>query len=119
MQHAAWLREQCERQRKWIQEHGGSEAGYCLRYGEADDADKYGDGGSAIYKADTDALARYEEELSRVTEQAEPYTIQPGRHVHRYGKPWLYIGKAEGTSPTDADRMARHVVTLLNTYGEG
>lgn len=47
-------------QKQWIEDHGGDLAGYIKRYGSKDDAEHYGDGGEAIYKADTDALARYE-----------------------------------------------------------
>jgi hypothetical protein len=62
----AFYREQVARQRMWIEEHGGSLSGYCLRYGEAGDADRYGDGGEAIYEADTAALRRYEAELAQL-----------------------------------------------------
>jgi hypothetical protein len=39
-------------QEKWMEEHGGSQAGYVARYGSKDDADHYGDGGEAIWEAD-------------------------------------------------------------------
>jgi hypothetical protein len=67
----AFYREQVARQKEWIEEHGGSLSGYCLRYGEAKDADKFGDGGEAIYAADMAALRRYEAELSQL-EDREP-----------------------------------------------
>lgn len=44
-------------QRKWLREHGDTLTAYLIRYGSAADPDHYGDGGEAIYKADTDALA--------------------------------------------------------------
>ena len=50
---AYWIAEQ----RKWIKECGGTLTGYLQRYGSAKDPEHYGDGGEAIYKADTDALA--------------------------------------------------------------
>ena len=40
-------------QRKWIDAHGGDIAGYITRYGEPGLTDVwYGEGGSAIYRAD-------------------------------------------------------------------
>jgi hypothetical protein len=47
-------------QQRWIEEHGGSLAGYVERYGSIDDPKHYGDGGEAIYAADAGALRRYE-----------------------------------------------------------
>lgn len=49
-----------QEQRDWIAEHGGDLAGYVERYGSKDDPRHYGDGGEAIYKADTDALRELE-----------------------------------------------------------
>ena len=49
-----WIAEE----RKWIKQCGESLTGYILNYGSAKDPHHYGDGGEAIYKADTDALAR-------------------------------------------------------------
>lgn len=40
----------------WIETHGRTEAGYVRRYGAANDPEKYGDGGEAIYAADVRAL---------------------------------------------------------------
>ena len=48
-------------QRKWIDEHGGCEAGYVDRYGNPDMNRCYGDGGSAIWQADKAELTRLEE----------------------------------------------------------
>lgn len=53
---AATLQRRIADQRRWIDEHGGSQAGYVARYGSRDDAQHYGDGGEAIYAADTAAL---------------------------------------------------------------
>jgi hypothetical protein len=50
------LAQMIQEQEDWIKAHGGDLAGYVARYGSADDPDHYGDGGEAIYKADTDAL---------------------------------------------------------------
>lgn len=55
-----FLQNQIAAQRRWIEEHGGDLAGYIVRYGEADDPNRHGDGGAAIYKADTDELRRLE-----------------------------------------------------------
>lgn len=44
-------------QRKWLKEHGDTLTAYIERYGRAADPHHYGDGGEAIWKADTDALA--------------------------------------------------------------
>ena len=54
----AKLEQRIADERKWIKECGETLAGYIARYGSKDDAEHYGDGGEAIYKADTDALAR-------------------------------------------------------------
>ena len=58
MKRVAWLDGEIDRERKWIAEHGGDLAGYVKRYGTAADPVHYGNGGEAIYKADSDALAR-------------------------------------------------------------
>ena len=53
-------------QRKWIDEHGGDLAGYCDRYGEPGLTETwYGNGGSAIYRAD-------KAELNRLQKEARP-----------------------------------------------
>lgn len=61
------LTRQIAEQRKWIDHCGGTLAGYILRYGSKNDAQHLGDGGEAIYKADTDYLARLRDELSALT----------------------------------------------------
>ena len=50
------LAKQISEQQQWIASRGGNILGYITRYGSKDDANHYGDGGEAIYKADTDAL---------------------------------------------------------------
>jgi hypothetical protein len=52
-------------QERWIQEHGGSLAGYVERYGSKDDAKHFGDGGEAIYAADWVALQNLKERARR------------------------------------------------------
>ena len=59
------LAEQIADQRKWIDERGGNLAGYVARYGSRNDAEHYGDGGEAIYAADTEALRRLEAQQRR------------------------------------------------------
>jgi len=54
----AWLEREIKTQKWWIEAHGGSLGGYVEHYGSKDDADHYGDGGEAIYAADTAALTR-------------------------------------------------------------
>lgn len=49
-------------QRRWVEEHGGSLSGYIARYGSASEPRHYGDGGEAIYAADSAALQRLEED---------------------------------------------------------
>lgn len=51
------LEQQIADQRKWIKDHGDNLSAYIVRYGSANEVHHYGDGGEAIYKADTDALA--------------------------------------------------------------
>jgi len=52
-------------QQRWIEEHGGTLAGYVARYGSKDDPDHYGNGGEAIYAADMDEFNR----LARIARQ--------------------------------------------------
>lgn len=59
------LAQQIADQRKWIDEHGSNLAGYVARYGSRNDAEHYGDGGEAIYAADTEALRRLEAKQRR------------------------------------------------------
>ena len=57
-----WIRH-CDRQRKWVAEHGGNRAGYVARYGG------YGNGGSAIYdedKAELDNAEKKAESAKKV-----------------------------------------------------
>jgi len=49
-------------EQKWMEEHGGNEGTYILRYGSKHDAEHYGDGGEAIYAADKAALDKAEAE---------------------------------------------------------
>jgi hypothetical protein len=58
-----WLVKQIEQQKAWIQECGGHLQGYIARYGAAADPDHYGNGGEAIYQADTNELKRLQAEL--------------------------------------------------------
>ncbi len=52
---------------RWFDDHGGCLAAYIERYGSADDATFYGNGGEAIYKADRDALMRCKKLLQFAT----------------------------------------------------
>jgi len=52
------LKAQIGAQEKWIEQCGGSRAGYVARYGANNDPDRYGDGGEAIYTADVAELVR-------------------------------------------------------------
>ena len=47
-------------QRQWIESCGGTLSGYIERYGQPGELRCIGDGGEAIYRADTNALKRYE-----------------------------------------------------------
>jgi hypothetical protein len=51
-------------QEKWIEQCGRNLSGYRQRYGDHDLTYCYGDGGEAIYDADTAALARYRAQLA-------------------------------------------------------
>lgn len=65
---AQGLATQIADQRRWIEEHGATLSGYIQRYGaksEAEDPACFGNGGPAIYKADTDALAELEARAAR------------------------------------------------------
>jgi hypothetical protein len=50
-------------QEQWIADHGENLLGYIERYGSANDATKYGDGGEAIYAADIATLNKLREQL--------------------------------------------------------
>ena len=56
-----WLVAEIRSQQRWIREHGETLAGYVDHYGSKHDAEHYGDGGEAIYKADLEALLRLQE----------------------------------------------------------
>ena len=49
----------------WIEEHGSDLAGYVVRYGRADDPNRYGEGGEAIYRADMADLEDRQADLDR------------------------------------------------------
>ena len=60
-----WLRKELDAQRQWIFEHGGTLAGYIVRYGSASDPEHYGNGGEAIYAADLERLHNIEFRLEQ------------------------------------------------------
>ena len=60
-----WLTREFESQRRWIEEHGGSLAGYVEHYGSKDDPKHYGDGGEAIYAADVAQLRALDMQLAK------------------------------------------------------
>lgn len=62
---------QVAEQRRWITECGGDLAGYVSRYGDPLMDRCFGDGGSAIFKADLAELARREERLAHAKGQRE------------------------------------------------
>jgi hypothetical protein len=59
-----FLERELESQRVWVREHGGDLAGYVLRYGSKDDPEHYGDGGEAIFAADSAHLRDLEEKVA-------------------------------------------------------
>lgn len=50
----------------------------------------------------------------RRLEHTGSFSCEPGRNIYRDGKPFVYIGKCEGTCPSDADDAARTIAALLN-----
>jgi len=50
------LYERLAAQLRWVEEHGGDEAGYVARYGAGGQPDCFGSGGEAIFAADQAAL---------------------------------------------------------------
>lgn len=64
--HIVSLRKIVEDQKKWIDDHGGNLAGYIARYGIKGTIHCFGDGGEAIYKADSEALRKYEDQLKKL-----------------------------------------------------
>ena len=72
----AILRDAINKQRRWIDEHGGDRAGYVARYGDgsAEPGDpaaggRYGDGGQVIYQADANELQKLEQQLRDETDR--------------------------------------------------
>lgn len=61
---------QVEEQKAWIVRCGGNLAGYVGNYGSKDDPKHSGDGGEAIYEADTNALKTYEANLASAKRRA-------------------------------------------------
>jgi hypothetical protein len=59
--HKATIYDLIAAQRQWIEDHGGNELGYVVRYGSRMDQNHYGNGGEAIYKADLDELHRLQD----------------------------------------------------------
>ena len=57
------LEQEIRYQERWIEEHGGSLLGYVTRYGSKDDPKHFGNGGEAIFAADTEYLADLRERL--------------------------------------------------------
>jgi hypothetical protein len=53
-------------QKQWIRSCGGTLDGYTQNYGAADDPNRTGNGGEAIYQADTQALANFEHRLEQL-----------------------------------------------------
>lgn len=65
-----YLVRRLEEQRKWLKEHGETLDGYIHRYGDpgvlcSNGKPMYGDGGTAIYEADKNALEKLENECYR------------------------------------------------------
>jgi hypothetical protein len=62
-------KEQVGLQILWIDSCGSSLEGYVARYGAATDADKCGDGGEAIYRADMNYLEELTQKWNRAMAQ--------------------------------------------------
>lgn len=52
------IRAAIDAQAEWMNSHGWTLAGYVARYGSKDDPEHYGDGGEAIFAADSVALEK-------------------------------------------------------------
>ena len=61
-----FLERELASQRVWVREHGGDLAGYVVRYGSKDDPDHYGDGGEAIFEADSTHLRDLEAQVRKL-----------------------------------------------------
>lgn len=59
------LQKEVTAQREWVIKCGGNLEGYLKKYGSASDPDHYGDGGEAIYAADSAYLKELEDRLAR------------------------------------------------------
>ena len=55
-----WLNQQIAEQRQWIEKCGATLSGYVAHYGRLGESNCYGNGGYAIYAADTAELGRLE-----------------------------------------------------------
>jgi hypothetical protein len=61
----AFWQQQVDAQIKWIESCGATRAGYVARYGAADNPNKSGNGGEAIYNADIAYLEKLTQKLNR------------------------------------------------------
>lgn len=77
------LKKFIDEQKKWIADHGGDLNGYIARYGIPGTDSCYGNGGEAIYKADSDALRAFETQLvaleKPIIETSDALTVQEAR----------------------------------------
>ena len=64
--HIAKASQRVAEQRRWIEDHGGSRAGYIARYGDSNAPleERQGDGGQRIHEADEAELRKLEAELA-------------------------------------------------------
>jgi hypothetical protein len=42
------------------------------------------------------------------------YSVEPGRHIHRDGQPFIYIDKCQGVNPTEADDLVHLLCAVMN-----
>lgn len=68
---------------------------------------------------DASALLAQADKVGAPEASTERYTREPGRHIHRDGKPFVYVGRVEAShggtaSPVEADDISWQIVALLN-----
>lgn len=42
------------------------------------------------------------------------FTVEPGRHIHADGRPFLSIRREGSSSPADIDTLTHKIATMLN-----
>jgi hypothetical protein len=117
-------------ERKWMEQHGSTEAAYVKRYGSRNDPDHYGDGGEAIYAADKAVLDRAEQEALDAIAECRRAAQRPHRmsiltdgrgHTAHCGCGWQGTTMVAGPHSHQAaiDQYAGHLRSAREGHRQG